>query len=102
MSRAAPPQTIDVLPLTGLVGDWMVGGRTVHVTDATRIEQKKPAQLGALVEVRGNQRPDGSIDAGVVEVKKSKGGKGQIAKVFGTIESLPASGLVGQWTVGGW
>jgi hypothetical protein len=87
---------VDALPLTGLVGEWMVGGRTVHVTAATRVEQKLPVQLGVLVEVRGNQRPDGSIDAGAVEVKKAKGGKGRLAKVFGTIESLPASGLVGE------
>lgn len=90
---------VESLP-DGLIGDWVVSGRTVHVTAATRIREKKgPADVGAIVEVEGFERPDGSVDATKIEVKSSIGG-GKI-NFDGTVESLPDSGLIGDWVVGG-
>src|SRR5581483_4414456 len=67
--------TVSALPAAqSLVGDWTVGGKTIHVTASTRIEQEKgKVAVGAFVEVVGNQRADGSIDATEIEVKTENG-----------------------------
>ncbi len=96
--------TIESLPGTsGWIGDWVVSGRTVHVTAATRIEQEHgPVVVGAYVRVKGWLQGDGSINASKVEVKQSPGGGGGgYVKFYGTVESLPAGGLIGDWTVSG-
>ncbi len=46
--------SINALPSSGLIGDWTVGTRTVHVSSSTRIDQEDgKAAVGALVEVAG-------------------------------------------------
>jgi cytoskeletal protein CcmA (bactofilin family) len=89
---------VQTLPATaGFIGDWRVGGRTVHVTSATRIETEDgPIEVGAFVEVKGTQRADGSIDAKKIEVEEN------VVEIKGTIESLPGTtGFIGDWRVGG-
>ena len=97
--------TIEALPSTGFIGDWRVSSRTVHVSSDTLINQEHgAAAVGASVEVAGTQRADGSIDASRIEVQPSSGdssGEGQSTNVKGAIQSLPSSGIVGAWTVGG-
>jgi len=97
--------TVESLPASGLVGDWMIGGRTVHVSANTRIEQEHDRLVvGAYVKVKGYLRADGSVDATKIEVKHSAsggGGSGNKVKFYGTIESLPAGGLIGTWVVSG-
>src|SRR5262245_40984027 len=53
--------TIESLPSTpGFIGDWRVGGRTIHVSPATRIETEHgPVVVGAFVEIKGTLRADG-------------------------------------------
>jgi ABC-type xylose transport system substrate-binding protein len=93
--------TVESLPATGLVGDWVVSGRTVHVTAATRIEQEHgQVAVGAYVEVQGAQQADNSVNATKIEVKQGSG-SGSSTKFSGTIQSLPASGLIGDWVVSG-
>jgi hypothetical protein len=93
---------IEQLPVGGLLGDWLVGGRTVRVTSATQIDQEHgPVAIGAFVEVKGASQPDGSILASKVEVKSvpaDSSGRGVNFK--GTIESLP-TGLIGEWRISG-
>ena len=61
---------IESLPSVGLIGEWRVGGRTVHVSAGTEIRQDHGAAVvGAQVEVRGNSQPDGSINATRIEVR---------------------------------
>lgn len=89
---------VEALPNGSLIGDWTVGGRTVHVTANTRIEQKKgPVQVGAYVEVKGYSEADGSFTATKIEVKNGR----SESKFYGYIEALPAGGLIGDWTVSG-
>ncbi|HSE37038.1 MAG TPA: S8 family serine peptidase [Blastocatellia bacterium] len=65
---------IESLPSVGLIGEWRVEGRTVHVSAATEIRQDHGAAVvGAQVEVRGNSQPDGSINATRIEVRSSGG-----------------------------
>lgn len=111
--------TVEVLPATGLIGDWTVSGKTIHVTGATRIDQEDGrVAVGATVNVEGSARSDGSIDSQKIEVKQSSSGSGggsgsgddsgggsddqSEAEFLGTIESLPSTaGFIGDWTVSG-
>ena len=87
-----------------LVGDWTIGGKTVHVGERTRIRQEHGApRIGAFVEVEGNLRTDNTIDANVIEVEldanRPDGAVGFI-NFYGQIKALPQGGLIGDWTVG--
>ncbi len=100
--------TIESLPAgPGFTGDWVVSGRTVHVTSSTSIEQEHgTVRVGASVEVKGNQRSDGSVDATRIEVNPTNGGdddgddNDEDIHFSGTVETFPA-GLIGDWRVGG-
>lgn len=96
--------TIQSLPATGgFIGDWRVGGRTIHVSSATRIEAEDgPVAVGAFVEIKGAVRADGSMDATKIEVKSNVAGDDGRDELKGAIESLPAGqGFVGDWRVSG-
>ncbi len=98
--------TIESLPAGGFIGDWVVSGRTVHVSDTTVINQEHGvAVVGASVEIHGTLRTDSSLDAARIEVKPSSPGSGgsggEKANFKGTIEALPADGLIGDWTISG-
>lgn len=95
--------TISKLPATqGWIGDWEVRGKTIRVTNSTRIEQKSGAPaVGVYVEVEGAQQSDGSIQASKIETKIGSGGGSQ-TELEGTIEALPnTAGMIGNWTVSG-
>jgi hypothetical protein len=94
---------IESLPASGLVGDWTVNGTVVHVTDATEVRQDDgAAKVGATVEVKGVQEPDGSITADRVEVEEAADDDafGEV-EFHGAIESLPDPYPIGDWVVSG-
>ena len=94
--------TVETLPSGGLVGDWTVAGKTVHVSASTEIDQLLgPAKVGATVRVRGTLRADGSVDAKNVEVKTGDDGAGTPARFTAVVASMPATGYAGTWVVGG-
>ena len=96
--------TIESLPGTrDFVGDWVVGGRTVHVTLSTKIEEDEgPLAIGAFVEIEGQTRSDGSLDAGKIEVKSNVAGGDGRDELRGRIDALPGTtDLIGEWTVSG-
>ena len=94
--------TIDALPAGTLVGDWTVGGKTVHVATTTKLEAEGGTfAVGEMVEVEGALEGDGSIDATQISLESEAEGDGNDVEVRGAIEALPAGGLVGDWTVGG-
>jgi hypothetical protein len=96
---------ITALPGTAsFVGDWTVGGKTVHVSATTVLNSEGGTfAVGASVEVEGTTRADGSIDATKIEMKNAAPGAMQPGEsdFRGAIEALPASGVVGDWTVSG-
>ena len=107
-----PPNAIEFrgmitsLPGTpGFIGDWKIEGHTVHVSAATKIQQEEGlVAVGALVEVRGTIRSDGSIDAIRIEVEESAGGLEHSPRVEieGLVQALPNTpGLIGDWKVNG-
>ena len=68
---------IEDLPASGLVGDWRVDGRVIHVSSGTRIRQQHWALgTGALVQLHGWQQPDGSIDASSIDTKNPRSAGG--------------------------
>lgn len=96
--------TIKTLPTTAnKVGDWNISDRTVHVTADTKLNQERAqAAVGALVEVKGTLRTDGSVDATSIEVKATTGGTTppSFVELMGKITALPNSDkLVGEWKV---
>lgn len=96
--------SVTALPAGGLIGDWTVASRTVHVSAATRIRTDGgPAAVGAVAEVKGASRSDGSIDAVDVEILSpaSASAPPEEAHFLGLVSSRPSSGFVGDWTIGG-
>lgn len=87
-----------------LLGDWTIGGKTVHVGERTRIRQEHGGpRIGAFVEVEGNLRTDNTIDAYVIEVEldaNAPDGAVGFIHFYGQIKALPREGLIGDWTVG--
>jgi len=96
--------TIQGLPNTpGFIGDWIVGGRTIHVTSATKIDTEDGIiAVGSEVEIEGCQRNDGSIDAQEIQVQENENeDRPNCLEFDGVIEMLPPSGLIGDWKVSG-
>ncbi len=95
--------TVESLPEKGYSGVWIVNGRQVIVTEDTFLEEEHgTVQLGAFVEIKGEQSGD-SLAATKVEVKRAKASSSPISMestMSGTIESLP-KGLLGTWVVSG-
>jgi Domain of unknown function (DUF5666) len=94
---------IESLPAAqGWIGDWTVRGVTVHVDANTAIDQSQgTVAVGTPVLVRGTEQSDGSINALTIEVEKTPGAPGRTTSFCGLVKSLPASGLIGDWTVNG-
>jgi uncharacterized protein (TIGR03437 family) len=62
-------------PATNLIGDWRVGGRTIHVGASTRIEREYGvAVVGAFADIYGAPQSDGSISATKIEIKQGASG----------------------------
>ncbi|MBI3958624.1 MAG: hypothetical protein HY328_07430 [Chloroflexi bacterium] len=94
---------IETLPANGLLGEWTVDGKRVVVTERTELEGGPTFVVGDTVKVKGYAQNDGSVLAREIE-KENEGGHGddgQEVKFTGAIESLPPSGLLGEWMVDG-
>jgi type 1 fimbria pilin len=94
---------VESLPSSGLIGDWMVNGTVVHVTDQTQIDQEEAqVTVGAMVEVQGTANTDGSISAWEISVSENEtegSDDGQI-DFTGQVASMPQDGVVGDWVIG--
>jgi len=110
----APGQDRDEVEFRGVVQSiasvsgidrWAISGRVVNVMPATKIEPtgRRPG-VGDCVDVKGELRSDGYVWAERIQ------GIGQGAcqqpassrdepKLVGLVQTLPASGLVGNWRV---
>ena len=64
--------TVEKMPASGLVGEWVVDGRTVTTTQDTDFKEKHgKLQVGAYVEVEGKDK-DGKFLASEIETKVKK------------------------------
>ena len=98
---------IEALPASGVIGNWTVAGRTVQVTAQTDIDTDdgRPV-VGACVDVKGSQVNATTIAASEIETRPaSKCGSNSTpsgkVEFYGSVDQLPASGLVGDWRVAG-
>lgn len=83
-------------------GTWVVSGVTVQVTGTTVIiETAGPAEVGAEVMVTGKQQVDRTVVARVIKVLKPVTVPKRPVNFTAPIVALPASGVLGEWTVGG-
>lgn len=65
---------VEAVPLGG-VGPWIISGRPVEVTPATKIKVKGPLAPGRAVRIKGYYTPDGRFVATEIKAKKVKKGK---------------------------
>jgi len=92
---------VDALPDGDVIGDWMISGRTVQVSDTTHIQQEAGIiAVHAFVTVRGLLLPDGKVNALNIQVEASPTRGGRIT-LRGFITKLPSVGLTGDWIVSG-
>src|SRR5262249_3021387 len=92
---------VDALPDGDVIGDWTISGRTIEVSDLTRIHQEHGIiAVHAFVKVKGLVLPDGKVNAVDIEVEASPIRGGRIT-LRGFIATLPSAGLVGDWSVSG-
>jgi uncharacterized protein (TIGR03437 family) len=100
--------TVQNYPATpAYLGDWNIGGRTVHASAATRIDIGHGLAPGACAEVSGLLLSDASVQADRIKIDDDAGAcaAGGInvpaPRFVGTVSTLPATGLVGTWIVSG-
>ncbi len=63
---------VEKMPEGGMIGEWVVGGRTVTATKDTVFKEKHgKLEMGAYVEVEGNEK-DGKFMASEIETKVKK------------------------------
>ena len=97
---------VQAMPAGSLLGLWTIAGRSVQVVSTTILNQELGGfAIGATVEVHGTVAAGGAVTASRMEVKAG-GAPGPVPggsplEVMGPIETLPASGFVGTWRVGG-
>ena len=94
---------VESMPASGFVGDWVVSGTTVHVTDATEVNQEDATiAVGSTVKVEGTTETDGSVDASEIKAENDAGDdEGGNVELHGVVQSLPDSGTTGDWVVSG-
>lgn len=93
---------IESLPSTpGRTGQWAVSGRTIVVTDMTRIKQEAGAPaVGTSVSVTGSVGADRVFTASEIETQRESSGSTQL-EFTGVIEQIPDPIRPGDWTVSG-
>jgi uncharacterized protein (TIGR03437 family) len=91
------------LPDVGLVGEWRVGERTVHVGEDTGLhDEHGPFDEGACVEVEGGLRENGTVEASTVETRPQEecGVEVEEIRIEGVVGALPGGNHVGEWEIG--
>ena len=96
--------TIQALPASaGFVGNWTVAGRTIIVTNSTKLESNDaPFGIGTCVEVKG-QQTGSAVQATKIETKDREDCTQATSDFtfFGNLERLPMNGMMGDWLVSG-
>ena len=93
--------TIDSFP-DGLVGTWQIGGIVYNATDSARFSQEDGAfDVGVRVKVEYFLDANEARTVKKIETTSDEGGVSapEHAVFFGFVRQMPATGLVGDWTV---
>lgn len=101
---------VDAMPQDGRVGDWVIGGATYVTTATTEFEQENGqfavgvCVKASLAAVDSNQvvklqtEPAGDCDG---EGGDDGGGAGDGVEIYGFVDAMPQTGLVGSWVISG-
>ncbi|MDQ7030421.1 MAG: DUF5666 domain-containing protein [Ardenticatenia bacterium] len=94
---------IDAMPADGLVGEWVIDGESYTATAQTRFEQDHGVfKVGQCVEVKYRLDGTGRVATKIeTQRRQACSSSDQVHEAYGVIEALPATGLIGTWTVGG-
>lgn len=93
---------IEALPESGLIGVWTVAGQQIEVTEQTKLMQKKAlAEVGATVHVVGYTENGVFVFTALLVSVMGPAEGSKPFQLVGTIEQLPAEGMVGAWVVSG-
>jgi hypothetical protein len=104
---------IETMPATGLVGDWVIGGLTFTADAATRFEQEHSAFApGVMVQVEFYTDASNVNHATKIESKYATDStghdddgngsyEGHEGHAYAIVDSMPAGGMTGTWTIGG-
>jgi uncharacterized protein (TIGR03437 family) len=96
---------VDAVPASGNVGDWMVRGLIVRVSDTTEVDNEAgPAEAGACVSAEGGLDASGALlatEVRVLEEERCAAPDESGVEFTGEIETTPDNGLAGSWTVMG-
>jgi hypothetical protein len=64
--------TVEKMPVSGPVGEWIISGKPVQVTKDTKLKEKYgPLRVGAFVEVEG-MKHDGKFIAYEIETEEAE------------------------------
>ena len=94
---------IEALPDVGLIGEWRVGDRTVHVGELTVLDDEHgPFVEGTCVDVGGGLRENGSVEAAVIETREQGecGVDAEEIRFEGVVDALPGGNHIGEWEIG--
>ncbi|MBE2238969.1 MAG: hypothetical protein IAE81_14355 [Caldilineaceae bacterium] len=96
---------VEQMPQGGQLGEWVIGGRTVVVTEQTQFTVMQ-GEITTGVCVKVHWMAQGSTTAHEIEREDpadcNHGGDDHgddDAEVYGIVEVMPSSGVVGAWTV---
>ncbi|MFZ1768092.1 MAG: DUF5666 domain-containing protein [Caldilinea sp.] len=96
---------VEQMPEGGQIGDWVIGGKTVVVTEQTQLNVMR-GEITTGVCVKVHWMAQGSTTAHEIERENpsdcNRGGDDHGddgAEVYGIVEAMPMSGTVGAWTV---
>jgi uncharacterized protein (TIGR03437 family) len=100
---------VEALPEAGTLGGWVIGGQLVTVGATTEIDaDADELLLGACLEAEGTLT-EGALEAERISAQNADdcGGVGadpgaQKVEFNGLVDSAPAEGLAGSWTIGSW
>ncbi len=93
---------IDLLPGGGYVGEWVIGGQTVVVTDTAVVDDSRvtlPVVVGDIAEVKATQKADGSLLALRIKIEDREEFENE-AEFKGTISGLSCTGADCTMSVG--
>jgi uncharacterized protein (TIGR03437 family) len=97
--------TVSSLPSTGLLGTWIVSGRTVTAASTTEVQSGLGAiTTGSCVSVAGTSQADSSILASEIDAEPAAecGGITQtqgLTEIEGTVQEAPAGLGAGKWQI---
>ena len=104
---------VEALPEDGLIGLWVIGGKSISVTEETKLFAKIPFTVGVTVKVEFNTTMSDTMVASQINLiygiyrrdhhpdghfGDHDGNEGQ---AYGIVESRPLSDVVGVWVIGG-